>query len=155
MAAFRASDGEGQSSDPNDSNNASPDSYHVLPKESDEFDAVTGAIDKLKPALSQLSFGAVVGYCSGAAAKKVGKAIAVLAGVAFIALQSAVYSGYIDVDWKKVQDDAVKKIDTDGDGEITAEDAKNYWKKVKAILTDKVPDAGGFSLGFLYGLKTN
>lgn len=41
----------------------------------------------------------------------------------------------------------------DGDGELTVEDAKYYWRKVKAVLTSKLPDAGGFSLGFLYGVK--
>ncbi len=69
-------------------------------------------IEKAKPQISKLSFGGVVGYCSGAAAKKVGKAVAVLAGLAFIAVQSAVYSGYVAVDWNKVKDDAVAKVDT-------------------------------------------
>lgn len=116
-------------------------------------DAVTEALEKLKPVLSKVTFGSIIGYCSGAAAKTVGKAVAVLVGLSFIAVQSAVYSGYVDVDWEKVQDDAIKKIDTDGDGKLTVLDAKNYWIKVKQILTNKVPSAGGFSLGFLYGIN--
>ena len=75
-------------------------------------DAMDKLIEKAKPHLSKFSFGGVVGYCSGAAAKKVGKAVAVLAGLAFIAVQSAVYSGYVTVDWNKVKDDAVAKVDT-------------------------------------------
>ena len=75
-------------------------------------DAVNQLLEKSKPLLSKLTFGGVVGYCSGAAAKKVGKAVAVIAGMAFIAVQSAVYSGYVAVDWKKIQDDAVAKVDT-------------------------------------------
>ena len=108
----------------------------------------------------------------------------------FIAIQSAVYSGYVDVDWKKVQHDAVAKVDTvrkshlfiyvllklkyvphnqshvlncffyymysidqDGDGELTTADLKNYWITVKKVLTNKIPSAGGFSIGFLYGVK--
>ena len=101
----------------------------------------------------------------------------------FIAIQSAVYSGYVDVDWKKVQHDAVAKVDTvrtpclrlvftsqsirfrfelcscfnffyqDGDGELTTADLKNYWITVKKVLTNKVPSAGGFSIGFLYGVR--
>eukprot|EP00957_Ditylum_brightwellii_P195889 14925065-Ditylum_brightwellii.AAC.1 len=71
MAARRQNDCEGQSSDPYDANSASPDTYHVLPKESpEEYDAVTGAIEKMKPAFSKIGFGGVVGYCSGIAAKK-------------------------------------------------------------------------------------
>ena len=72
-------------------------------------------LEKAKPQLTKLSFGSVVGYCSGAAAKKVGKAVAVLAGLAFIAIQSAVYSGYVAVDWNKIKDDAVAKVDTVSD----------------------------------------
>jgi len=116
-------------------------------------DAVTEALEKAKPFLSKLTFGSIVGYCSGAAAKKVGKAVAVLGGLIFISIQSAVYSGYVDVDWKQIQNDAIEKVDTDGDGKITVEDAKTYWLKVKKILTNKVPSGGGFSLGFLYGLR--
>mmetsp|Transcript_19722 Transcript_19722/g.24878 ORF Transcript_19722/g.24878 Transcript_19722/m.24878 type:complete len:124 (-) Transcript_19722:398-769(-) len=118
-------------------------------------DPMNQFIEKAKPQMSKLTFGGVVGYCSGAAAKKVGKAIAVLAGMAFIAVQSAVYSGYVAVDWDKVKDDAVAKVDTDGDGELTVKDVKNYWAKVKKILTYNVPSAGGFSLGFMYGLTSN
>jgi len=67
-------------------------------------------------------------------------------------VQTAVYSGYVDVDWKKVQGDVAKKADATGDGKLGGEDVKEYWKKVKEILTSNIPDAGGFSLGFLYGV---
>uniref|UniRef100_A0A7S1Z4Q8 Uncharacterized protein n=1 Tax=Trieres chinensis TaxID=1514140 RepID=A0A7S1Z4Q8_TRICV len=151
MRPFRPADSEGQSSDPYDDSGA-PEVGHVLPKESDASDAISKALDKMKPAMSKMTFGAFVGYCSGVAAKKVGKAIAAAIGMGFIALQGAVYTGYVEVDWKKVQNDAVTKIDTDADGKITIDDAKTYWQKLKKILTNKVPDAGGFSLGFLYGV---
>ncbi len=54
-------------------------------------DPLSQIIEKAKPHISTLTFGSVVGYCSGAAAKKVGKALAVLAGVCFIAVQSGMY----------------------------------------------------------------
>jgi len=50
-------------------------------------DAVTEALEKLKPVLSKVTFGSIIGYCSGAAAKTVGKAVAVLVGLSFIAVQ--------------------------------------------------------------------
>uniref|UniRef100_A0A7R9ZDX5 EF-hand domain-containing protein n=1 Tax=Pseudictyota dubia TaxID=2749911 RepID=A0A7R9ZDX5_9STRA len=106
----------------------------------------------MKPAMGKLTFGTLVGYCSGVAAKKVGKAVAAAIGFGFIALQGIAYAGYIDIDWKKVKDDAVKKIDTNADGKFDVEDAKTYWQKVKKILTNSVPDASGFSLGFLYAV---
>jgi hypothetical protein len=33
------------------------------------------------------------------------------------------------------------------------EDAKAWWKKLKARLTQELPGAGGFSLGFLCGVR--
>lgn len=67
-------------------------------------------------------------------------------------VQTAVYSGYVEVDWKKIQDDVARKADANTDGKISGEDVKEYWKKVKKILTLNLPNAGGFSLGFLYGV---
>ena len=77
-----------------------------------EQDPVETAIDKLKPVLSQLGFGSVMGYCSGMALKKIGKAVAFAVGVGFICIQGAVSTGYIDVDWNKVKKDSLSKLDT-------------------------------------------
>eukprot|EP00980_Cylindrotheca_fusiformis_P024584 scaffold12118_cov138-Cylindrotheca_fusiformis.AAC.1 len=116
-------------------------------------DPVEDALDKLKPIASQLTFGSVVGYCSGVALKKVGQAVAFVIGVGFVGIQSAVYSGYIQVDWLKVRDDALKPLDTTGDGKVDMEDAKAWWKRIKDILINEIPGAGGFSLGFLCGVR--
>jgi uncharacterized membrane protein (Fun14 family) len=75
-------------------------------------DPMETAIDKLKPIISQLGFGSVMGYCSGLAMKKIGKAVAFAVGIGFIAVQTAVSGGYIDVDWGKVKDDSLGKLDT-------------------------------------------
>ncbi|KAI2513691.1 FUN14 family [Fragilaria crotonensis] len=87
-------------------------------------DALETALEKLKPILSKLSFGMFAGYTSGYATKKIGKIAAVLVGVSFIFLQSLAAAGYIEIDWLKVQDTAVKKMDTDGDGKLSVEDLK-------------------------------
>lgn len=117
-------------------------------------DIVEQAIDKAKPIFANLTFGAIMGYCSGNAMKKVGKALAVVIGVGFIALQSAVAAGYIEVDWNKISGGLVTKMDATGDGKINSDDAKAYWKKIRGVLTNKVPAAGGFSVGFMYGVKS-
>lgn len=78
----------------------------------EDKDPVESAIEKLKPVLSKLSFGAIAGYTSGYATKKIGKAAAFVAGVGFIIFQSLAVAGYIDIDWLKIKDDAVKSIDT-------------------------------------------
>ena len=87
-------------------------------------DAVETAIDKLKPIMAKLSFGAIMGYCSAMALKKVGKALAVVVGVGFIGLQTAVSTGYLAVDWTKISDDIKKSADTNADGKIDTEDMK-------------------------------
>ena len=75
-------------------------------------DAMTIAIEKAKPIIAKISFGSVVGYCSGYAIKQAGKMAAVVLGAGFIAVQTCVSAGYIQVDWGKVKDDAIKKVDT-------------------------------------------
>ena len=116
-------------------------------------DAVEKLLDKAKPLFAKISFGGVMGYCSGTALKKVGKSLAFVIGCGFIGLQVAVSTGYIDVDWTKVKDDAIKKADIDKDGKLTSNDAKEYWKKLKALLTNKIPGSAGFGLGFMYGVR--
>jgi uncharacterized membrane protein (Fun14 family) len=74
-------------------------------------DPVERAIELAKPLLAQLGFGGVMGYCSGMAMKKIGKAVAFGVGVIFIGLQAAASTGYITVDWAKISDDTIKKID--------------------------------------------
>jgi uncharacterized membrane protein (Fun14 family) len=87
-------------------------------------DMVEEAIEKAKPIIAKLSFGALMGYCSGMALKKVGKALAIVVGLGFIALQTASSTGYIAVDWTKILDDVKAKADTNADGSINTEDVK-------------------------------
>jgi hypothetical protein len=62
-----------------------------MKNEDKESDAVHQMLDKIKPYAAKLTFGSIVGYCSGAAARKIGKALAVLGGLAFIAIQSGMF----------------------------------------------------------------
>jgi uncharacterized membrane protein (Fun14 family) len=117
-------------------------------------DPVEEAIEFAKPILTKLSFGTVMGYCSGMALKKIGKAMAFIIGVGFVSLQTAAYYGYLTVEWNKIASDAVKQVDTNQNGSIDAEDLKVYWAKLKKILTANVPSSGGFSLGFLWGVRS-
>ena len=72
-------------------------------------DAVERALDAMKPIVTKLSLGGVMGYCSGMALKKVGKALAFVVGLGFVAVQSAAYAGYIQVNWGKIADDSIVK----------------------------------------------
>lgn len=121
--------------------------------EKSKEDPVETAIDALRPVLANVGFGAVMGYCSGYALKQVGKAVAFVVGVSFIGLQAAASTGYIRVDWAKVRDDVAKRMDANGDGTFDAEDAKRWWRSFRSVMTSQLPGAGGFSFGFLYGVR--
>ena len=77
-----------------------------------EDDKVTALIEKCSPILKKLTFSSFMGYCGGLTAKKVGRGMAIVIGLAFFGLQGLAYNGLINVDWKKVQDSAVSAIDT-------------------------------------------
>jgi uncharacterized membrane protein (Fun14 family) len=78
----------------------------------EESDPMAAAIEKLKPLATQVSFGSIMGFCSGYALKKAGKVAAIIIGTGFVALQTASSYGYIKMDWKKISDDAMKPLDT-------------------------------------------
>ena len=89
------------------------DEENQLPVDKSEKDAVEQALDRLKPLAAQIGVGGIMGYCTGMAMKKVGKVLATVLGLGFVAVQSAAYAGYIQVNWKQIGDDAiVKRIDS-------------------------------------------
>jgi len=94
-----------------------------------------------------------MGYCSGMAFRRVGKFVGLVIGVGFMGMQTAKNMGYIDVDWNKIKDDAIKPLDMNSDGKVDAQDIEVLWKRSQAIMKDSVPEAGGFSAGFLLGAR--
>lgn len=68
-------------------------------------------IERAGPAATQVGFGSIVGYCSGLAFRKVGRFAGVVLGMGYIGVQAAASSGYITVNWDKVQNDAMKPLD--------------------------------------------
>jgi uncharacterized membrane protein (Fun14 family) len=112
------------------------------------------ALMQAKPIIGNLTFGALMGYCSGTALVKVGRAVATIIGLGFISLQTAASLGYIKVDWEKIRIDCVGKLDSTADRQITQDDVLVWWRKFKATMTHRLPSAGGFSLGFLYGVRS-
>lgn len=51
-------------------------------------DCVSKLIEKAKPYMGKLTFGTFVGYCSGAAVKRIGKVVTLFAGLAYITVQT-------------------------------------------------------------------
>jgi len=103
---------------------------------------------------TQLSYGFICGYTSGFALKRIGKLASFFFGVGFITLQSLSYSGYIQVNHEEVKKTIEKILDTNNDGVVDRKDGDIINKKIKEVLTYNLPAGGGFSLGFLSGLKS-
>lgn len=55
-------------------------------------------------------------------------------GSLYCLFQVAANYGYITVNWKKVEEDVMSAIDTNGDGKIDEKDASVYLAKVMEVL---------------------
>ncbi|CAM9535953.1 unnamed protein product [Phaeothamnion confervicola] len=112
-------------------------------------------IDAYGGYIGKFGFGGFMGFSSGYALKKVGKLAAVVIGIGFVGLQGLAYGGYIkQIDWKKVEEKAVKMVDVDGSGSFDKEDVKAWWRQLKKVLKQQMPTNSGFAGGFALGFYT-
>ena len=107
--------------------------------------AVDGAFNALAPYLGQISFGALAGFATGYALKKIGRVALVIFGLLFIAVQLLAYYGVVQVDWLRIQSYA--------DPLLKRESLQGFFNSLVSILTNNVPFAGAFVPGFLRGLR--
>ncbi|RLN50085.1 hypothetical protein BBJ29_000895 [Phytophthora kernoviae] len=122
------------------------------PKKKKSTDPVEQIIDTVLANCGELTLAGGLGFCSGYAAKQVGKAAALAVGFIFIMAQAAAYNGYIDIKWGKVQKDVIAKVDPNGDGKINSEDVKLWYRKFLKIMKTNLPSSAGFSSGFALGI---
>ncbi|CAK4075979.1 unnamed protein product [Aphanomyces euteiches] len=101
----------------------------------------------------QISWGFALGACSGYTLKKVSKLGAFAIGLGFVAMQCASYSGYIFVDYGKLQKDIVRLLDLNKDGNVNTKDAKVLYDQVMQVLEYSLPAGSGFGVGFLVGFR--
>ncbi|KAG0322611.1 FUN14 domain-containing protein 1 [Dissophora globulifera] len=103
----------------------------------------------------ELTFGTAMGLCSGYLLKKLGKMFVLVAGLGFVSLQLLANSGYISVNWMKVESKFKEQLDLDKDGQVTVKDAKYGFNWIIDVLTRnfqfRSTFAGGFYVGFRYG----
>lgn len=97
------------------------------------------------PYIEQLSFGALAGFASGYAAKKLGKLVAVALGLLFIALQLLAYYGFVRIDWVVVQ----QRVDP----LLEAESLNGAWRWLLGVLTYNLTFAAAFVPAFVVGLR--
>uniref|UniRef100_A0A7S3UWL8 EF-hand domain-containing protein n=1 Tax=Heterosigma akashiwo TaxID=2829 RepID=A0A7S3UWL8_HETAK len=101
----------------------------------------------------QLSTGLVFGICSGFAVKKIGKLAAFVFGSGFCVLQGLSYSGYITLNYKKMDDSLKQLLDADGDGKFDSTDIQIWYSKMENVLTYNLPAGSGFTTGLVIGLR--
>mmetsp|Transcript_140198 Transcript_140198/g.349432 ORF Transcript_140198/g.349432 Transcript_140198/m.349432 type:complete len:167 (+) Transcript_140198:52-552(+) len=108
----------------------------------------------LAPIGGSLSAGSVLGFCSGFAVKKAGKAAALIVGSIFCLQQGLSQLGYVQVNWPKVEKDLTQLLDVNKDGKVDAADMNQYYLNLLKILQHNTYSiSGGFGAGFLYGVK--
>jgi uncharacterized membrane protein (Fun14 family) len=108
-------------------------------------DAASGVFEALAPYLGQISFGALAGFATGYALKKIGRVALVIFGLLFIAVQGLAYFGVVQIDWLRIQNYA--------DPLLKRESLEGFFNSVVRILTNNLPFAGAFIPGFLLGLR--
>lgn len=117
-------------------------------------ESVTNALYSVAgPVVANLGFSGCVGVAAGLALKKVGQALAVTIGLAFMALQGLAYAGFITVNWSKVHTSVMDKLDLNNDGKVDEQDAKFAMAQGLGMLAQGVPSVAGFLAGFLMGLR--
>ncbi|HEX7040523.1 MAG TPA: FUN14 domain-containing protein [Trueperaceae bacterium] len=97
------------------------------------------------PWVEQIGFGAVAGFVAGYAVKKVGKVVALVVGLLFIAVQLLAWSGFVSVNWDVVQ----RRVDP----LLSGESLQGTWRGLIALLTFNVPFAAAFVPAFIIGLR--
>eukprot|EP00439_Symbiodinium_sp_Y106_P081558 s727_g20.t1 len=105
----------------------------------------------LAPLGGQLSLGSTLGFASGVALRFVGRFAAVGVGCTFCVIQGLAYNGYIQVNWKRVEQSYLKLLDRDGDGQVGAGDLASVWEKTADCLAFNLPAGMGFTAGSFSG----
>lgn len=93
------------------SSNSNPSSGEPYGPPNDEDSSFNALVGPYKPLLQKLTLSSVMGYCSAITAKKIGKGIAFVAGLGFLALQGLAYKGIVDVNWKELEKNVANAVD--------------------------------------------
>lgn len=105
---------------------------------------------------TQLLIGGVTGWCTGFIFQKVGKLAATAVGGGFFLLQLANHTGYIKVDWQRVEKDmkkAKEQLKIRKSNQISTE-MKSKAEELVSFVKKNVLVTGGFFGGFLLGMAS-
>lgn len=105
------------------------------------------------PILNNMGFSGLLGACTAAALKWVGRTLAASVGIGLVLVQVLSYYNIIIVNWSIVHKQARQVLDSTGDGRLDQDDFKRVVKQGLVVLSEGVPSLSGFLVGFLVGMK--
>ena len=108
-------------------------------------------VQTMWPILSRLGFAGIVGVCCAQATKSATKLVAVYLGAGVITLQILSQWGYVTVHWDRLKKDVQAIADVDGDGDFTSKDMSRWTNRALHLMSNGMPQAGGFASGFWVG----
>ncbi|XP_064228745.1 FUN14 domain-containing protein 1-like [Aotus nancymaae] len=104
---------------------------------------------------TQIVMGGVTGWCAGFLFQKVGKLAATAVGGGFLLLQIASHSGYVQIDWKRVEKDVNKaKRQIKKRANKAAPEINNLIEEATEFIKQNIVLSSGFVGGILLGLAT-
>ncbi|KAJ8276769.1 hypothetical protein COCON_G00085210 [Conger conger] len=104
---------------------------------------------------TQLVVGGITGWCAGYLFQKVGKLAAAAVGGGFILLQVANHTGYVTVDWKRVERDVNKaKRQLHLNTQRPPKEVRTKVEQAQMFVKKNMVLTGGFAGGFLLGLAS-
>ncbi|KAL7369675.1 hypothetical protein ABVT39_005213 [Epinephelus coioides] len=119
----------------------------------------SGPIAEKYSVATQIAMGGVTGWCAGYLFQRVGKIAATAVGGGFLLLQARIanHSGYVQVDWKKVEKDVNKaKKHLKKKANKAAPEINTFIEEVKAtdFIKRNIVLSSGFVGGFFLGLAS-
>lgn len=125
-------------------------------KNEEIIDSVKDALDDIRamPTIHQIIIGGSGGLVSGYIVKRVGRVAAITLGGTLILLQAAQHFGYVNINWKKVQNDLKKKANKavkaleQTSGVTDQESFDRFISNTKLFVKDNLT----FGLSFLGGI---
>eukprot|EP00741_Cyanophora_paradoxa_P014868 tig00000189_g14343.t1 len=124
--------------------------FKLEPSSIPGFDALGDGFGKMVP---ETGFGFILGLATGYTAKQITKKVLLFIGITFIMVQLAARSGFISVNWTKIEDKVTSKLDANEDGKLDYKDFVLLAKKGLSALTENLHSTAGFGTGAFIGVK--
>jgi uncharacterized membrane protein (Fun14 family) len=97
------------------------------------------------PWVQQAGFGALAGFAAGYAMVKLGKLVALIFGLFFLALQVLAWFGFVSIDWLRIQNEVEPWLERATE--------PGAWEGVMTVLTYNLPFAASFVPGVMLGMR--